>query len=45
MQNAYFEPPGAFTGEISIGMLLDVGCSWVILGHSEADMYSGKPTR
>ncbi|MBA3312586.1 MAG: triose-phosphate isomerase [Planctomycetota bacterium] len=34
-QNAYFEPPGAFTGETSIGMLKDVGCRYVILGHSE----------
>src|SRR5690606_22022188 len=34
-QNAYFEPPGAFTGETSLEMLSDVGCDWVILGHSE----------
>jgi len=34
-QNCYFEAPGAFTGEVSVDMLLDVGCSWVILGHSE----------
>jgi len=34
-QNVYFEAPGAFTGEISLDMLLDVGCGWVILGHSE----------
>jgi triosephosphate isomerase len=34
-QNAYCEPEGAFTGEVSPRMLLDVGCEYVILGHSE----------
>lgn len=34
-QNAYFEKTGAFTGEISCDMLRDVGCQYVILGHSE----------
>jgi triosephosphate isomerase len=34
-QNAYFEPPGAFTAEIAVEMLQDVGCTYVILGHSE----------
>jgi triosephosphate isomerase len=34
-QNAYFEPPGAFTGEVAVDMLKDVGCRCVILGHSE----------
>ena len=34
-QNAYFEKDGAYTGEISMGMLNDVGCQYVILGHSE----------
>ena len=34
-QNVYFEKEGAFTGEISAGMLKDVGCRYVILGHSE----------
>jgi triosephosphate isomerase len=34
-QNMYHEASGAFTGEISAGMLLDVGCRYVILGHSE----------
>ena len=34
-QNAYFERPGAFTGEVAVEMLLDVGCRYVILGHSE----------
>ncbi|HEX4411976.1 MAG TPA: triose-phosphate isomerase [Lacipirellulaceae bacterium] len=34
-QNMYFEANGAFTGELSAAMLKDVGCSHVILGHSE----------
>ena len=34
-QNMYFEPKGAFTGEISGEMLVDIGCRYVILGHSE----------
>lgn len=34
-QDAYFEPAGAFTGETSMGMLNDLGCQYVILGHSE----------
>lgn len=34
-QNMYLQDGGAFTGEISGAMLLDAGCSAVILGHSE----------
>src|SRR6185503_18728332 len=34
-QDLYHQPNGAFTGEISAAMLVDVGCSYVILGHSE----------
>ncbi|MCA9264427.1 MAG: triose-phosphate isomerase [Planctomycetales bacterium] len=34
-QNMYHEAPGAFTGEICSEMLKDVGCRYVILGHSE----------
>lgn len=34
-QNMYHEANGAFTGELSAAMLKDVGCSHVILGHSE----------
>ncbi|MCH8045507.1 MAG: triose-phosphate isomerase [Planctomycetes bacterium] len=34
-QNMYHEAGGAFTGELSAAMLLDVGCKYVILGHSE----------
>lgn len=34
-QNMYPEKEGAFTGEVSPTMLLDLGCRYVILGHSE----------
>jgi len=34
-QNVYPEREGAFTGEISPAMLVDVGCTYVIIGHSE----------
>jgi triosephosphate isomerase len=34
-QNLYPEKEGAFTGEVSPAMLVDVGCQYVILGHSE----------
>jgi len=34
-QNCYKVPKGAFTGEISPGMIKDVGATWVILGQSE----------
>ena len=34
-QDVYFEGNGAFTGETSTDMLKDLGCTYVILGHSE----------
>jgi len=34
-QNVYHQANGAFTGEISASMLQDLGCKYVILGHSE----------
>jgi triosephosphate isomerase len=34
-QDAYFEKNGAFTGEISVDMLKDVGVKFVLTGHSE----------
>lgn len=34
-QNCHWEDQGAYTGEISCGMLKDVGCDCVIVGHSE----------
>jgi triosephosphate isomerase len=38
-QNVHGEPKGAFTGEISADMLKDVGCTYVIVGHSERRQY------
>lgn len=38
-QNMHWEKQGAFTGEISPGMLKDVGCQYVIIGHSERRQY------
>jgi triosephosphate isomerase len=34
-QDVYFEPDGAFTGEISTSMLKDIGCTYCLCGHSE----------
>jgi len=41
-QNIFWEEKGAFTGEISAPMLLDTGCEWVIIGHSERRQYFGE---
>jgi len=38
-QNMHWESQGAFTGEISAAMLSDVGCTRVIIGHSERRQY------
>jgi len=38
-QNMYHEDEGAFTGEVSPRMLKSVGCTYVILGHSERRQY------
>lgn len=38
-QNCHFEEQGAYTGEISPGMLKEVGVSYVIIGHSERRQY------
>jgi len=38
-QNAFYEEKGAYTGEISPLMLSDVGCRYVIIGHSERRQY------
>jgi triosephosphate isomerase len=38
-QNLHWEPKGAYTGEISGEMLKDVGCTYVIIGHSERRQY------
>jgi triosephosphate isomerase len=42
-QNAYFEPNGAYTGEISLSMLSDVGVGVVLAGHSERRHVMGEP--
>ncbi len=34
-QNCFYEKSGAFTGEVSLPMLKELGCSYVIVGHSE----------
>jgi triosephosphate isomerase len=41
-QDVFFEESGAYTGEISPGMLLDAGCAYVIIGHSERRQYFGE---
>jgi triosephosphate isomerase len=41
-QNLHWEEKGAFTGEISADMLLDSGCKYVIIGHSERRQYFGE---
>jgi triosephosphate isomerase len=41
-QNGLDKPKGAFTGEVSMAQLKDIGCSGVILGHSERRQYYGE---
>ena len=41
-QNCYWEAEGAFTGEVSVPMLKSVGCTYVIIGHSERRKYFGE---
>lgn len=41
-QDCYWEAEGAFTGEVSPKMLIDAGCSHVIIGHSERRQYFGE---
>jgi triosephosphate isomerase len=41
-QNVHWEPRGAFTGEVSLSMLEDIGCGMVVIGHSERRQYFGE---
>jgi len=41
-QDLFWEKEGAYTGEICPGMLLDIGCTHVIIGHSERRQYFGE---
>jgi triosephosphate isomerase len=41
-QDCFWEKKGAFTGEVSPPMLRDVGCQYVIIGHSERRAYFGE---
>ena len=41
-QNMHWEKEGAYTGEVSAGMLLASGCTHVIIGHSERRQYFGE---
>jgi triosephosphate isomerase len=41
-QNLYWEEKGAFTGEISPIMVKEVGCHYVIIGHSERRQFFGE---
>jgi len=41
-QDVFYEEKGAYTGEISPLMLVDTGCQYVIIGHSERRQYFGE---
>jgi triosephosphate isomerase len=44
-QNCHYAPEGAYTGEVAPQMLLDAGCRYVIVGHSERRHGLGEPDR
>ena len=41
-QNVFWEKEGAFTGEVAAPMLVEAGCRYVIIGHSERRQYFGE---
>jgi triosephosphate isomerase len=41
-QNMHWEDEGAYTGEVSPAMLSDLGCQYVVIGHSERRRYFGE---
>jgi triosephosphate isomerase len=41
-QNCHWEEQGAYTGEITLAMLKEAGCAYVIVGHSERRQYYGE---
>ena len=41
-QDCYWESSGAFTGEVSPAMILDAGCAFTLVGHSERREYFGE---
>jgi triosephosphate isomerase len=41
-QNCFFEPKGAWTGEVSAPLVADAGATWVIVGHSERRAHFGE---
>src|SRR6186713_2112373 len=41
-QDVFWEPQGAFTGEVSVKMLVEAGCTYTIIGHSERRQFFGE---
>jgi triosephosphate isomerase (TIM) len=41
-QNVHWKDDGAFTGEVSVRMIVESGCEYVIIGHSERRQYFGE---
>src|SRR2546428_1819810 len=41
-QDVHWEKEGAFTGEVSVRMLTEAGCTYTIIGHSERRQYFGE---
>ena len=44
-QNCFWEDKGSFTGEVSLPMLKDLGCKYVIIGHSERRQFLNETDR